>query len=56
MFAVLHKLPNSILTEWKCSTDVDGKLRTYDFLEQAQKRVRELREQGGEACLVVIVD
>lgn len=43
--------------EWRVDTDPDtGKLETYDDLEIALDRVKNIRDKGGEACLSVVIE
>lgn len=42
--------------EWRVDTADDGSVATYDDLETALDRVKYIRDNGGEACLSVIIE
>lgn len=68
MFAILyqrsHDPVNVIETDdgltvngqWLVDTDEDGSVAQIDDLETALNRVKDIRQKGGEACLVTIIE
>lgn len=46
----------SLNGKWQVDTDEDGNVDSYEVLEWALDRVKQIRKQGGEACLAAILE
>lgn len=41
---------------WKVDTGEQGEVASYDDLETALSRVKDIRAKGGDACLATIIE
>ena len=42
--------------KWQVDTDESGCLATYEELEEALDRIKDIRSKGGDACLMTIIE
>lgn len=68
MFAILYQASDRdvemsindegviIRGKWVVDTEDDGSVAMIDDLEIALSRVKDIRQKGGEACLVTIIE